>query len=314
MQPSSNPLQAAHPAMRNLRRAQAAIAALATGPFGTEAVTIVQAIGRVLALQPAASPTMKRPLDEASPLTVGTVLSPTHTALLASMRSSTINVFARARIGVACLGSDSNDCRTVEAMLSGLVNRLGAKALSTRCPSPDPGTLPRTVEMLLVGCDIVLLCGSMNDAGWNELVASLGARSVDTSAFRVPLLDPVRIAHHAGKLVVQFGEDLGSAFATFVLLLSPLVRRLQGRDDPIPASIHFAVSEQLAAGAEESLVLTRTHSAGGHDAFPILGNGSPDSLLLALARATGIAWCAAADDPHNAPRLAAHFALASWLS
>ena len=314
MQPPPNLLQAAPAAMRSLRRAQAAIAASAAGPFGTEAVTIVQAIGRVLAVQPADPAGLQRRPDDAPPLTVGTVLSPTHTALLASMRSSTINVFARARVGVTCLGSDTNDCRTSEAMLSGLVNRLGAKALSTRCPSPDLRMLPRTVEMLLVGCDVVLLCGRMADAQWSELTRSLGAYSVDTSAFKVPTLEPVRIAQHAGKLVVQFGDDLASAFATFVLLLSPLVRRLQGRDDPIPAATHFAASAPLDGGSGETLVLTRARHGGGHEAFPLLGNGSPDALLVALARATGIAWYAAAGEAGGAPRAATHFALDAWLA
>jgi molybdopterin molybdotransferase len=324
MQAPSTLPQAAHPAMRNLRRAQAAIAALASGPFGTEAVTIVQAIGRVLAVQPGAAPhdaPVRRPGDAALPLSVGTVLSPAHTALLASMRSSTINVFARARVGVACMGG-ANDCRTTEAMLSGLVNRLGAKALSTRCPSPEADQLPRTVEMLLVGCDLVLLCGALDDAAWHALVAALGASSVDTSAFRVPQLDPVRIARHAGKLVVQFGDDPGPAFATFVLLLSPLIRRLQGRDDPIPLSLQLAVPNDAhpAAGPGESIVLTRALGDGGCDVFPVHGagdsrrqtGGADDTLLFALARASGLAWLA--PQASAGDRAACCFPFACWLA
>lgn len=310
----SNPRQTAHPAMRQLRRAQAAIAALATGPCGMEAVTIVQAIGRVLAVQPGGAADAPAPTDAPVPVGVGQVLSPTQTALLASMGASTLRVFARTRIGVVCLSGAGRDCRTGEAMLSGLVSRLGAKALSTRCAAPDlRSTLPHTVEMLLAGCDLVLLCGPMDAGDWHALVASAGARTVDTSAFGLPGLRPLRIARQAGKLLVQFGEDLGSAFADFVLLLSPLVRRLQGRDDPIPAAIHFATGRHFVADAGDALVLTRGNHAGGYETFPVRGGGSSDALLLALAGATGLAWCAA-DAVDDAPRLATYFPLEAWLS
>lgn len=310
----SNPRQAAHPAMRRLRRAQAAIAALATGPCGMEAVTIVQAIGRVLAVHPGGAADAPRPPDAPMPIGVGQVLSPTQTALLASMGASTLRVFARTRIGVVCLSGAGRDCRTGEAMLSGLVSHLGAKALSTRCAAPDlRSTLPHTVEMLLAGCDLVLLCGPLDGADWNELVASSGARTVDTSTFGLPGLRPLRIARQAGKLLVQFGEDLGSAFANFVLLLSPLVRRLQGREDPIPPAIHFAVGDDFAASGTESLVLTRAGHVAGLDPFPLSGAAPTDALLRALARASGLAWCAPAD-AGDTPRLASYFPLDAWLS
>jgi molybdopterin molybdotransferase len=313
MQPSSNPPQAAHRAMRKLRRAQAALAALATGPCGTETVTIVQAMGRVLAVQPASAAAMRGLPDDVMPLRVGTVLSPTHTALLASRRLATLNVFARVRVGLACVAAGSDECRTMEAMLGGLVNRIGAKALSTRCPSPDPGMVPRMVEMLLAGCDLVLLCGDMSGPDWSGLVRALGAHDADMSSLVVPPLDPVRIAQHGGKLVVQFGSDLGSAFATFVMLLSPLVRRLQGRADPIPASIPFPACAEFGGHDGEPLVLTRVDAGGAIVPFPALGTGSSDARLLALARATDLAWVVD-DGADDAPPTVTYFPLDAWLS
>lgn len=285
MQPPAALSQAAPPAAHGpLRRAQAALAALAGGPCGTETVSHLQAVGRVLAQQP-----------DGVPLPAGTLLAPPHAALLASRRVPTVQVYAPARVGIACVAAGPQPCRTVEALLSGLVHRLGARALSTRCPATDPALLPRAVDMLLAGCDIVLLCGELDEPAWQRLLAGLGACGVEPAA-PVPsqpaALAPLRIAQQAGKLVVQFGTaDLGPTFASFVLLLSPMLRHLQGRSQALPPSLPLA-----HAAADDGCL-----------SLPLAAGGAPEALLLSLAHATGLAWQAGGGE-------ATCFPLDAWLS
>jgi len=259
---------------------QLKMAGLVDGFLPTTDVTLSAIAGRVLA----------EPLSRLRPLSVqaeqvmevGTFLRPAHVPLLSSLGRTTVRVFERVRIGILALGSSGrapphgDDSATATAnMLSAAVEHMGAKAFVSTCDTSDACHLLSSLKALLsAGCSLVLIAS-------------------DVSELELQPFGGVQLARACKAHLVALPADPEAAYATFTALVSPLVRALSGRTDVTSVASSALLMDDRngqASGSgpfwvHEQPALSR---CGAARVVRRTGGG-----LVAIADATGIAWCPA---------------------
>lgn len=279
---------------------QLKMAGLVDGFLPTTDVTLSAIAGRVLA----------EPLSRLRPLSVqaeqvmevGTFLRPAHVPLLSSLGRTTVRVFERVRIGILALGSSGrapphgDDSATATAnMLSAAVEHMGAKAFVSTCDTSDACHLLSSLKALLsAGCSLVLIAGAM-DGEMREALELSGAlrEASDVSELELQPFGGVQLARACKAHLVALPADPEAAYATFTALVSPLVRALSGRTDVTSVASSALLMDDRngqASGSgpfwvHEQPALSR---CGAARVVRRTGGG-----LVAIADATGIAWCPA---------------------
>ena len=298
-----------------LRQAQLQLAALATPVTAIAEVPLARAAGGVLACD--------LPADDAdAPLLArGTRLDARHLPLLVGAGQALAPVLARVRVGVIALPDDEQvpprrtgtGTSASAAWIAAALERLGAQSFEATCRAPDARRLVATLEMFGRDCDLVVTAGFLRP----DLCAAVReaqARRGQPDALETQSLRPfgaLQVLQVGTTRVVALPAGLESAVAAFTTLLTPLVRRLQGRRDILPdvraAELDGArrldaepwrlIPVRLDPGAlNPRLVLSRT------------GGGDPG---MALAAADGLAWHAAEFASFERPTVA-YFPFEAW--
>ncbi|OZI71186.1 molybdopterin molybdotransferase MoeA [Bordetella genomosp. 12] len=234
-------------------------------------------------------------------LTAGTVLQAAHIALLASQGLDQVEVYARLRVGILTTGDElvfPGSPRQAQqiynsngAMLAALAEGMGAEATHVLHARDDEASLSAAFERLLQDCDLILSVGGVS-VGERDLVKpvleSMGATLVLWKV-RMKPGKPVALAHIQGKPLVCLPGNPVSAYAVFTVLVSPLVRRMQGRSDTHPrvAWVPLRTEKTRRDGREEFLrVQYEAGQAPQLHAYAKQGSGVMSSLPWAsgLAR------------------------------
>jgi molybdopterin molybdotransferase len=226
---------------------------LATGvpTLHTEEVPLARAVGRVLA-EPLA-PRSGRPSVGQSPhpatmpeLDAGIRLQSKHVPQLVASGRATVRVFRKLKVGVLTLGGSAEPCPScspgcAEASLAGpmlasLLDGLGAVPIAA--PRFDGEQVGPVLDMLLKECGIVLVAGCMTPPRRQQMQQVLASYDAALGDWRLcdELGAPLLVATTPDKVIVCLPCGLAEAFMSFMLLLSPLIRRLQGRTDLLPSS------------------------------------------------------------------------------
>ena len=282
--------------MFDLDAMQQVMAAAGTPTPSNEDVPLVKAIGRVLA---DALP----PLQRHGALPAGLRLHSRHMPRLAATGSPTVRVFQKLRVGVLTL-CDAREREPaapdlVGPMLASLLDDIGAMPIVAPRVSSNEKQLRPVLDMLLRACDLVLIAGASHSPREAELCSALEARGARLTHW--PLCDELGatmgLAAWNDKVVVCLPCAVAPAFMLFTLLLSPLIRRLQGRSDLLPPS-HTALlhaPREIASAGPRFLWARET---GQRSALCTESIASTDPLA-ALALSDGIAR-------HGSVSLAAH--------
>jgi molybdopterin molybdotransferase len=232
----------------------------------------------------------------------GTVLGPGEIALLASQGYAQVQVYAPLRVGILTTGDelvtpglpraehqiyDSNGL-----MLAALVRQIGAQVVGVIHARDTEESLRNGFEQLLAQCDLVLTIGGVS-VGEKDLVKpvleSLGG-SLDLWKVCMKPGKPVAMAHANGKPVVCLPGNPVSAFVVYSLLVTPLVRTMQGREAVLPPVYHGMLETDHAflEKREEFLrVQMRPSDAGLPALTPYGKQGS--NIISSLAWASGLA-------------------------
>jgi molybdopterin molybdotransferase len=282
-----------------LRAVQLEMAGLVEGPLPTTDVTLSAIAGRVLA-----EPLHR--LDDSSSakgepiLAPGTLLRPAHVPVLASPGRTTVRVFERPRVGIMALGgggrappAGGDSASTTATMLSSVIEQMGAKAFVSSCDTSDACHLLSSLKALLsAGCSLVLIVGAI-DGEMREALERSGAlrEATNLSDLELEPFGSVQLARACKAHLVALPTDPETAYATFIALVSPLVRALSGR------------SESTSPTSTALLIDDRTGHRPGPGPFwvheqPALSRCGAarvlrrtDDGLAAIADATGLAWC-----------------------
>jgi molybdopterin molybdotransferase len=176
----------------------------------------------------------------------GTVLGPGEIALLASQGYAQVQVYVPLRIGILTTGdelvapgSPRADHQIFESnglMLAALVRQIGAQLVTVVHARDTEQSLRGAFEQLLPDCDLVLTIGGVS-VGEKDLVKpvleSLGG-TLDLWKVCMKPGKPVALAHARGKPVVCLPGNPVSAFVVYSLLVTPLIRTMQGRENVMP--------------------------------------------------------------------------------
>jgi molybdopterin molybdotransferase len=218
-------------------RAQQVIVAAGRVALQVDRVPLAKATGRILA----------SPSDSPDAAASGTLLAANHVPMLASLGRPTLPVFSRLRVGVLTAGGNwvSPGMRPATGqiynvagpVLTSLLDSLGTQAIAAPHAGVSEHSLGSTLDMLLAQCNIVLMAGCMSDGQHETLRRALRARGAELSVCRVRMrpATTILLAHLGPKLVVCLPGGLTATFMAFLLFVSPLIRRMQGRELAFPA-------------------------------------------------------------------------------
>jgi molybdopterin biosynthesis enzyme len=239
--------------MFDIDLAQRVLLQTATPALRTEEVPLSKAVGRVLA-EPLAlrrrDAPGERPVlaDEDGALDAGIRLQSKHVPHLASTGRPTVRVFHKLKVGVLSLG-EKDEPATADGppaantglagpMLASLLDGLGTIAIAAPRVIGDEKAVRSVLDMLLNECRIVLVAGCASEARRGAVHEVLRARDADRVDWTLceELGTQLSVATLGDRVVVCLPGGLAESFMAFMLLISPLIRRLQGRTHPLPAS------------------------------------------------------------------------------
>lgn len=233
----------------------------------------------------------------------GTRLGAAEIALLASQGYAQVPVYAQLKVGILTTGDelvvpgqprgDEQIYNSNGAMLAALVNNMGAKAVHVLHAADTEAALGDAFTTLLNDCDLILTVGGVS-VGEKDLVKPAIEQLGGTlNLWRVCMKPgkPVALAHAANKPIVCLPGNPVSAFAVFTVLVTPLLRGMQGRAQIMPALQYgvLAGKKSFNESRDEFLRVRPEYSQDGMPAltpYPHQGSGIISSLSWAggLAR------------------------------
>lgn len=298
-----------------LRQAQLQLAALATPVAATADVPLARAAGRVLAADLAAADAAAGPLAAR-----GTRLDARHLPLFVGAGQAMASVLARVRVGVIALPDDEDapprrsGATASAAWIAAALERLGAQAFEATCRAPDPKRLLATLEMFGGGCDLVVTAGFLRPdlcAAVREAQAGRGQPdTVETLSLRP--FGALQALQVGATRVVALPAELESAVAAFTTLLTPLIRRLQGRNDVLPDVRAAELGDEPRHDAQPWRLFPARVDPGALNPRLALERVAEHDAALALAAADGLAWHAAEFASFDRPTVA-YFPFESWM-
>ena len=259
-------------------------------------------------------------------LTAGSVLHAGHIALIASQGIERVSVFPRLKVGILTTGdeliepgkplSPAQIYNSNAAMLIGLVTQLGGIVCHTLHAADTHEAIENAFLTLLADCDLILTVGGVS-VGEKDLVKpTLELLGGKLDLWRVCMKPgkPVALAKVRNTPVVCLPGNPVSAFVVFSLLVSPLVRKLQGRTDLFPSVSYgrLRTNKSFRETREEFLRVQYKPDPSGLPALiPYTLQGS--AIVSGLPWASGLARIpvntTVADDD-----VVAYYDFAHWLS
>lgn len=179
-------------------------------------------------------------------LSAGTLLGAAEIALLASQGIIELPVYPRLKVGILTTGDElvfPGQIRKNEhiynsngPMLAVLADKLGAQVVHVLHALDTRASLQKALNTLLKDCDLVLTVGGVS-VGEKDLVKPAIEQAGGTlDLWRVCMKPgkPVALAHARNKPIVCLPGNPVSAFSVFALLVTPLIRTMQGRAEIMP--------------------------------------------------------------------------------
>lgn len=292
--------------MLKFDEAQARFAASVAPVRESEHVWLELAAGRVLA-EDLVSRTGE-PLPVA-----GTLLQPGHIAALAAQGYVEVPVYRLVEVALLRVGEAPTE-HVPDAngpMLEALVHSLGAVVRRRGHVAEDGARLhDALVDLVDEGeCDVVFVSGAPQRFA-AALVAAGGellCRQVDMHPGRAVLLGRLR-----DRPLVCLPADAAAAYVTFVLLVTPMLRRMQGRASIYPPVSRVAPGFAVPQHGEGDAFwrVERATAADGTDW--VRADARPDGSVATLGDASGLVRIA----PHMSERTQVrvpYYDLSRWL-
>jgi len=259
-------------------------------------------------------------------LSAGTVLGAAQIAMLAAQGAAQVQVYPQLKVGILTTGDELvppgiplEPSQTYNAngfMLAALLEGMGVRVVHMQHAADTQAALSAAFTRLAKDCDLILSIGGVS-VGEKDLVKpaieSLGGT---LTWWRVNMKPgkPVALAQLQGKPLVCLPGNPVSSFVVTTLLVSPLIRTLQGRAQRF-APIYTGVATHAITNAEHrtEFVRVRAEPSSQHvlalTAYPQQGSG----IISALPWASGLARIAGnTTAPAGAPL--DYYPLALWMT
>ena len=259
-------------------------------------------------------------------LAAGTQLQAAHVALLASQGLASVPVFGRLRVGILTTGDElvppggaretAQIYNSNGPLLAALVRGMAAEPALVLHARDTEEDLRGAFKTLLAECDLVLSVGGVS-VGERDLVKpALAALGGELSLWKVRMKPgkPVALAMIGDKPVVSLPGNPVSAYAVFAMLVSPLVRRMQGREELFPpvSRLPLRTEHPRQDSREEFLrVQRRAADDGNAELVPYGHQGS--GVIRSLPWSTGLARLPADVQVQDRDRVP-YYDLRHWLA
>jgi molybdopterin molybdotransferase len=245
-------------------------------------------------------------------LTAGTVLGAAELALLAAQGMTDVAVRPRLRIGVLTTGDEIISPGRVSPgraspgqpiqpqqiynsngpMLAALIEGMGATTSAVVHSGDDVESLRAALTRLAQCSDLVISAGGASVGDRDLVKPALESLGGELALWKVRMKPgkPVALGAVQGTPVVCLPGNPVSVFAVFTVLVSPMIRRMQGRlvIYPAVAGAVLRASKVHGDSREEFLRVQARHTTRGMlEVLPHPNQGS--GIMSALPWATGLA-------------------------
>ena len=179
-------------------------------------------------------------------LQAGTRIGPSHITCLAAQGRDRLTVFARLRVGILTNGDElvvpgnplgpAQIYNTNGPTLAALCARLGAQ-VAHQIHAPDrPEAIEQALATLRADCDLILTVGgiSVGEKDYVRPALESAGASLDLWKVRMKPGKPVALAWLGDTPVVCLPGNPVSSYVVFTLMVTPLIRRMQGRHTCLP--------------------------------------------------------------------------------
>ncbi|MFW7340392.1 gephyrin-like molybdotransferase Glp [Pollutimonas sp. H1-120] len=256
----------------------------------------------------------------------GTLLGAAEIALLASQGYAQITTYAALKVGILTTGdelvspgqprADEHIYNSNGPMLAALAENMGATVAHVLHARDTQESLQEAFAILLRDCDLILTVGGVS-VGEKDLVKpAIEQLGGVLDLWRVCMKPgkPVALAHIDGKPVVCLPGNPVSAYAVFTLLVTPMLRTMQGRAQAMP-TVQYGTLVSDRPFNEKRDEFLRVQAAFGPQGQTMLTPYSQQGsgIISSLPWASGLARIPA-DTVLRGGDLVAYYDLARWLA
>lgn len=230
----------------------------------------------------------------------GTVLTPAHLGVLASLGYRDVPAFPRARVGVLSTGDELVESGRLtpgqirdanRPMLLALVEATGAEPVDFGIVPDDEVRITATLEDALAACDAVITSGGVSVGDYDYVKAVLD-RLGHLSWWQVAIkpAKPLAFGVVAGTPVFGLPGNPVSSHVSYELFARPAVLVLMGHPNPFRPEVTAVAEHEMGRKPDGKLHLDRVrlrYEAGRHLARRTGVQAS--NVLSAMAAANGLA-------------------------
>lgn len=232
----------------------------------------------------------------------GTTLGAGEIALIASQGIDTVDVYQKLSVGILTTGDElvqPGQSRLPEQiynsnspMLASMLEKMGANVTHNIHAPDTKDAMTQAFNTLIDECDLVISVGGVS-VGDKDLVKptieSLGG-SLDLWRVSMKPGKPVALASARNKPIVCLPGNPVSAYVVFIVLVSPMVRKMQGHANLIPAISYAKIDtdRQFKGSRDDFIRVQATYNDDGSCSVkPYNEQGS--AIISAISWASGIA-------------------------
>lgn len=235
-------------------------------------------------------------------LPAGTRLGPAHLTCLAAQGRDRIKVYARLRVGILTNGDElvaagqplgpAQIYNTNGPTLSALSAGLGVQVVHQIHAPDQPEAISQALDTLRADCDLILTVGGISVGEKDYVRPALESAGATLDLWKVKMKPgkPVALAWLGDTPVVCLPGNPVSSYVVFTLMVTPLIRHMQGRHTSLPPvrtgrlTCHAPYKESRA---EFLRVSTSTDAQGALLLQPYAKQGS--NIISSLAHSDGLA-------------------------
>lgn len=211
----------------------------------------------------------------------GTRLGAAEIALIASQGLAEVKVFPALKVGILTTGDElvaPGQTRAPEQifnsngpMLAAMLARQGARVIHTLHAVDTHEAITAAFETLLQDCDLVLTVGGVSVGDKDLVKPTIEQLGGTLDLWRVNMKPgrPVALAHARNKPIVCLPGNPVSAFVVYTLLVSPLVRTMQGRAQVMPP-VHYGILNTERVFDDSRVGFLRAQAVANEQTLPEL--------------------------------------------
>ena len=232
----------------------------------------------------------------------GTLLDSSHIAMLAAQGMTEVPVYATLRVGILTTGNELSEpgqplqqgqiYNSNASMLRALTQEMHAEVTHVIHAPDILDSIQAALVQLSQECDLVLTVGGVSVGDKDLVKPAIEAAGGELQLWKVRMKPgkPVALANLNGTPIIGLPGNPVSAYAVFALMVSPMVRVLQGRNYALArTSVGKLQCKTTLHGTREEFLRVQaiTQADGSVHLLPYPQQGS--GIISSLAWATGLA-------------------------